>query len=354
MRDFCFIVPIYNINTNYVDCCIKSLINQTNDDKQIIIVDDGSYDECSNFCDLLAKNYEDIVVVHKSRNEGVSKARTAGLELCDSKMVLFVDGDDWLDNNVCEKILEFCLEQQQIPDITIFSGYRSYPSHEDADDIVKHIECWENKYEIDKLQTMLLSGPTKNVPIKALSMESVCAKAYSYDFIINSKVIMPDIPYREDGLYIQMLLDKASLIIQLPFRGYHYRMTAGSTVNSFRENSPAEQFEYLSRLFEFAQKKERSAEYKVSLYYAAFISMQICITQYFFHPQNKEKLYKKHLQCKRYLSQWPYSNTFKTIPFSELRRNHKIKAFCIRCGFYSAVTVLRNVYLKRRKNDYFE
>ena len=66
------IVPVYNVE-NYVDRCIKSIVNQTHKNLEIIIVDDGSPDRCPEICDRWAKSDNRIQVIHK-RNEGVAKA----------------------------------------------------------------------------------------------------------------------------------------------------------------------------------------------------------------------------------------------------------------------------------------
>lgn len=88
------IVPIYNIEC-YLGTCIESIIKQTYTNLEIILVDDGSPDRCSEICDLYAKKDSRIRVIHKS-NGGLVSARKAGLAAATGIYVGYVDGDDWI------------------------------------------------------------------------------------------------------------------------------------------------------------------------------------------------------------------------------------------------------------------
>ena len=88
------IVPIYGID-KYVGLCIESILNQTYQNLEIILVDDGSPDRCPELCDLYAQKDSRIKVIHKP-NGGLVSARKAGLRAATGKYVGYVDGDDWI------------------------------------------------------------------------------------------------------------------------------------------------------------------------------------------------------------------------------------------------------------------
>lgn len=94
------IIPVYNVG-QYLEKCIESVINQTYKDIEIICVDDGSTDISSEICDKYGKMDSRIKVIHKT-NEGLVSARQAGLKIAMGKYVGFVDGDDWIDEEMYE------------------------------------------------------------------------------------------------------------------------------------------------------------------------------------------------------------------------------------------------------------
>lgn len=92
------IVPIYKVE-QYLERCVDSILNQTFTDFELVLVDDGSPDNCGAICDEYAKKDERIVVIHKE-NGGLSDARNAGIEWAlknsDSQWITFIDSDDWV------------------------------------------------------------------------------------------------------------------------------------------------------------------------------------------------------------------------------------------------------------------
>lgn len=95
MRDLVsVIVPIYNVE-EYLSRCIDSIVKQTYTNLEIILVDDGSPDNCPKICDEFADKDARIKVIHK-KNGGLSDARNAGLEICTGEYISFIDSDDWV------------------------------------------------------------------------------------------------------------------------------------------------------------------------------------------------------------------------------------------------------------------
>lgn len=99
------IVPIYNVE-RYLRRCIDSIISQSYSNIEIILIDDGSPDECGKICDEYSKKDSRIKVIHKE-NEGVSSARNLGLEIISGKYLTFVDPDDYIEKEMIEKLYEW-------------------------------------------------------------------------------------------------------------------------------------------------------------------------------------------------------------------------------------------------------
>lgn len=101
---FSIIVPVYDVES-YLDTCIKSVLNQTYQDFELILVDDGSKDSSGRICDEYAHKDARIQVIHKP-NAGVSAARNAGLDIAKGRYICFVDSDDWIDSRYLQVVLE--------------------------------------------------------------------------------------------------------------------------------------------------------------------------------------------------------------------------------------------------------
>ena len=97
------IVPVYKVE-KYIDRCVESIINQTYKNIEIILVDDGSPDNCPKICDEWAKKDKRIRVIHKE-NRGVSSARNVGIDVAKGKYIGFVDSDDYIEKEMYEMLV---------------------------------------------------------------------------------------------------------------------------------------------------------------------------------------------------------------------------------------------------------
>lgn len=104
------IIPVYKTPKQLLDKCVKSVINQSYKNIEIILVDDGSPDECGLFIDEYAKMDNRIIVIHKE-NGGLCSARNAGYSNASGEWITFLDSDDYLDINACEVLLDDALSK---------------------------------------------------------------------------------------------------------------------------------------------------------------------------------------------------------------------------------------------------
>lgn len=98
------IVPAYNVKS-YLERCVNSIINQTYENLEIILVDDGSTDGTGTICDKMAQEDPRIIVIHKE-NGGLSDAKNAGLEVCKGDFISFIDSDDYIEPDMYKCMME--------------------------------------------------------------------------------------------------------------------------------------------------------------------------------------------------------------------------------------------------------
>lgn len=116
------IIPIYNVE-KYIQRCINSAMNQTYENVEIILVNDGSPDQSPKICDQYSLRDKRIRVIHKE-NGGLSDARNFGLDVCTGEYIMFVDGDDYIESTLVEKAVEEIEKNQS--DIVVWGYYADF------------------------------------------------------------------------------------------------------------------------------------------------------------------------------------------------------------------------------------
>lgn len=220
------IVPVFN-NEKYIERCLKSICENSYENLEIIVVDDGSSDQSGNICDEYAKKDVRIKVVHQ-KNQGVSKSRNVGIDLSVGKYISFVDSDDviskdfymlmktglesdYFDLCMCS-VFHITKENQRAFECNSFDIYLNEES-------LAQREWW---YKLNK--TYLLYGP--------------CNKLYKADLIKKNSVSFPiDTSYGEDLLFNFEYLNYCSNIRYLKEPQYfYYKDNENSLSYKYQEN----------------------------------------------------------------------------------------------------------------------
>ena len=111
------VVPVYKVES-YIRHCIDSILEQSFENFELILVDDGSTDNCPAICDEYAARDHRIRVIHKS-NGGISSARNAGMQMARGKYIMFVDSDDYVHKDWCKTLLQSLIAH---PDAWVISN----------------------------------------------------------------------------------------------------------------------------------------------------------------------------------------------------------------------------------------
>lgn len=132
MNGISVIVPVYK-SEKYLDRCVQSILNQTYQDFELILVDDGSPDNSPLLCDKWAENDSRVYVMHKE-NGGASSARNAGLKIAKGNWIAFADSDDWLDRTALKTLYDLA-NQYNVP--MAIGGMRVVQEYTDAQTVAK-------------------------------------------------------------------------------------------------------------------------------------------------------------------------------------------------------------------------
>lgn len=143
------VIPIYNVE-KYLERCINSVVNQTYENIEIILVDDGSPDNCPAICDDWAKKDNRIKVIHKP-NAGLGMARNTGIDNATGEYIFFFDSDDYVDETIVEKCVKSACETKS--EIVIYGRKELL---EDGSVIEKKINSDKSFYDAELIKKKLL------------------------------------------------------------------------------------------------------------------------------------------------------------------------------------------------------
>ena len=211
------IVPVYNVE-KYIHECVDSIINQTYKNIEIILVDDGSPDNCGKICDEYAEKDSRIKVIHKE-NGGLSDARNAGVAVADSEWISFVDSDDIIHPQAIE-LLFSALKKEKTDIATAMMA--DFEDGKIPDSF--YSELSENYTQKEVNEEFLLEI------FKDSRYHSACNR------IINKKLLL-EFPfavgrYHEDSPVISKMLHFSQRIVVIPHELYFYRNNHNSITRS--------------------------------------------------------------------------------------------------------------------------
>lgn len=206
------IVPVYKTE-KYLRRCIDSLLHQTYENLEIILVDDGSPDRCPQICDAYAKKEKKIKVIHKE-NGGVSSARNRGMNFAEGDYILFVDSDDYIEPDMCEVLKNNIIVNSA--DFSVCGVFEESPGKKCERVINVMEECcdrekafynfFENGYEV-----------------------SICNKLFPKS-VLNSR-FREDLVYGEDMLFFSKILLRSENISFSTKPLYHYNNSSEGITN---------------------------------------------------------------------------------------------------------------------------
>lgn len=223
------IVPIYN-SEKTIEKCLNSIIRQTYDNIELILVNDGSTDNSLAICELYAQKDERIKIISQD-NEGLIAARKIGIENATAEIVGFVDSDDWIENNMYEEMIN--IFQKTGCDLISSGIYRDYLNENRTVEVVDNYE--EGYYaEIIKeiYPTMLWNDEKKDFGLYC----TLVNKLFKRDVLMPIyRTINTDIFYGEDCITLFSYIMKIRTIYILKKSFYHYNITNGSMCRTANE-----------------------------------------------------------------------------------------------------------------------
>ena len=302
------IIPFYNVE-DYIEECLKSVINQTYRNLEIIFVDDCSPDNSY----LIVKKYMDrddrIRLIRHKENLGLGGARNTGLKEANGEFIYFLDSDDYIENNYIEKMV------YNIKDADMVCNNRILKFYEDG-----RKEYIKTKDITNKYQTL------RFIPqMYDFMMTSACCKLYRRNFLIDNNLFFTEKLKFEDFYFINILKTRLKTIVFTYDTTYYYRQRNNSIIAQYKtKNNQKDSLYIIEKIYNYYKENNLLDKYNVPFKW---------LYKFFRRQKNKSEFF---IEVKTFIS-----NIKDNIDIDDYDKKNKI--------FFKCVLSSNNYYLFKIK-----
>lgn len=340
------IIPVYNVQ-DYLAECLDSIMEQTYQNIEILLINDGSTDASGKICDEYQKKDSRIKVFHR-KNSGVSATRNYGIEQSKGEWLFFVDSDDWID----KRTIEFVMNHVRSKDDICFIGNKIVRNRTAFDDVlIKEDELlvkFAEKSNFHDFQMRIFNRDRKAICDKNLIKVSSPCKFYKRKLICENKILFPEgLPNGEDGIFnlYAYRYAKSGIIIETPV--YYYRQRIDSATNRYTENVEVDFYklhqEYKKFITTELQKKDFEEVWAERLIW----SLSFCCILKYCNPDNPNSYQKRKNDFLGEL-ELHYKNEVKSVGLKNFTLQKKIVFWAIKRRWFFLISGL--CYLNNKKS----
>ena len=332
------LVPVYKVPERFLRKNIESCIHQTLNDIEIILVDDGSPDNCGRICDEYASQDSRIKVIHQE-NKGLSAARNRAFDVASGEYITFLDGDDYLEPEACE-IAYKCAKEHKV-EIVMWSEFLEFPHHTEISKPFGNKELEFRNDECKKLQ------------IRVLDFNGMIAQVFSK--LINRRFLskynirhVDNLKQGAEGFVFNIqLFEHATSAYYLPTPLLHYTYNEKSI-----SHSSSEENNYLIiRCFEWIKEYIQSSKNKETLENKLYNRMLyvICTTAItsYFNPNNPDLHQEKVKKFKKFMNEPLVSYSLKNASREGTSFERKVVLFLVKTHQYFVLEILAKMRRKQ-------
>lgn len=348
---FSIIIPIYNVNRSFFVQCMLTILAEEEDLYEIILVDDGSEIECSTMCDQYARDHRAVKVFHKE-NGGVSSARNYGIEKATGEWVLFIDADDWIEENALSRIKT--ITEQTDAELVFFGYYKNFPSKELKITSATYasgtvISSEEEKIGLQK--KIIGASEYGETGARATTFRSVWSVAFRRELLIRDSIRFAEgIPIGEDLIFRLYTSQYARKILYSDYCYYHYRNNQDSASCMYRESAVEDSLRELSEIAKFMERHQAS-ELQEAYQFRVVEIMTVLPSRCFFHKDNNNSYWERRKMASRFMQ----SNIVKqnvTAPLvKKLPLKRKVQAFLLKNSIFELYMLIIRGNKKARGLD---
>lgn len=340
------VVPIFNVE-KYLDDCVESLIEQTYENLEIILVDDGSFDGSAQKCDKYAEKDSRVKVIHK-KNGGLSSSRECGINAATGEYLMIVDGDDWIDKETVEICLNAMFSDSRCGCV-MFSYVKEYPGSSVPVHVIDGDKTYYGDEAEDKVYRRLfgLVGEELAHPERLATMGSCCMKLYKTELAKRGKYYHTnEVGSAEDALFCMHALHGVEGFIYVDKPMYHYRKTENSLTATYRPRLREQWGKLYDIMAEIIAEKNLPPQYSEA--HSNYIALNVIGAGLNEFSNRSTGFWKKKKKIKEYLLDERIHKALVTLDTSKMPVKWKVFMFCAKhkmsfmlCILFGVINILK-------------
>ena len=345
---FSVIIPVYKVRQDYLEMCIESIRSQNFCDLEIILVDDGSPDNCGIICDEYRKMDARIRVIHQ-KNQGVSAARNVGIDAARGEWIMFVDADDWVADGSFEKLATHVCNCDY--DILLFRLIKVYENQ--TVDLTYSFEpnrVYDTSLYEDKevLYRLAMRPPKSGNSVVYYSVDKVIRR----EFLNTNKLRYPvGLPKSEDKVFVLQCFEKLRKLCFVDEAYYFYRINIDSVCNRYSDNADTDRLQLAKMLLTIANRMDMElGNLKGDKNYSVLTNdckrflfgiISDVFSLKFFHPDWPYSKRESKAAAKEFIETEPFHSCIQDVKYGQLSVPAKLKKFLLQYGW---VAIYNNIY----------
>lgn len=260
------IIPFYNVE-DYIEECLKSVINQTYKNLEIICVDDSSPDNSYVIVNKYINIDNRIKLIRHKENLGLGGARNTGLQNANGKFVYFLDSDDYIDINYIETMVNFSKNAE------VVVNNKATKIYEDGKtELIKNKDKFI-KYSVLKFEQNMLND----------MLTSTWSKLYNKDFLIKNNLFFPNYLKFEDVYFLNILKTKLEKVVFVYDSNYYYRQRKTSIIGQYKiKNNQKDSIYIIESIYKYYKDNNLLDKYNVPFKW---------LYKFFRRQQNKQEFF---------------------------------------------------------------
>lgn len=326
------IVTLYKME-DYIDTCMKSLLNQSRRDFKVLLVDDGSPDKSGKIADEYAKKYSFIDVIHQE-NQGLAGAWNTGIQNTKTEWLSLVDADDWVELDYVETLYNALENEANEVNVILFDYFREYKNLT----VVAKFDTQSgllNDQQFLDFKKAIFFRFDMNRAQGSYDAPAAWGKAYRTRYLLDNNILFtPTLRKGQDRAFNSEAFSRSGGVYYICKPIYHYLYRESSRTNRYDKNVP--------RLVTMEIKAEQKVidqcglKDEVEEVHNCYISTRLysCMRLCFFNKNNPDSYKEKVRGLKELINTEPFKTALKKVNMGLLSAQERLFVMCIKLKMY--------------------